>query len=204
MDTHHTMRCGCCNNGTVEVRVDDAREFHPSACSNCGRKPLCMAPGDHAELMRQHDAKRCDQGAPASSLGAAARMLILVTLAVTSSHAGAIAGMSSEATDFLVRIGQERRYYEGCTVNTNILEPGDASASHLVVSSCTATDVIVPPPTPSWIVDRQASYGGVYFSGEALGECWLIQQQLIANASRAMTIECSETLLDSGFEAQAD
>ena len=37
MDTNHAMTCGCCNAGTVNVRVDDRRQFHPDRCSNCGR-----------------------------------------------------------------------------------------------------------------------------------------------------------------------
>jgi len=104
-----------------------------------------------------------------------------------------------------VRVGQSVAYYDGCRFATNILEPGAADDSYLVAADCMLGETTTVQ-APSWIVDAKAAYGSVWVNGEFFGECWLIRQQLLDNAGRALLIECSESgqrIYGSGFDGEA-
>lgn len=121
---------------------------------------------------------------------------IVAALAIAAMSPSALA--ASNSAHVLVRVGADLQYND-CIVATNILEPADAGASHLVLNSCVMT-ASTQTIGPSWIVDEFAVYGSATRNGVPLGRCWLIRHQLIAS-NPTMTIECEgDTVLDSGFE----
>lgn len=101
--------------------------------------------------------------------------------------------------DLLVRTGTLLSYYGACPFNTDILEPASADTSYLVLGTC-QTLTTTTTNAPSWIVDPYAEYGRASIGGMQLGQCWLIHQTFVGNGTKAMTIECTKNLFESGFE----
>lgn len=109
----------------------------------------------------------------------------------------------AHADDLQVRIGQTIANYDGCRFATNIIEPGASSESHFIAVDCHVGEEIRDLIAPSWIVDGQASYGQTFVNGHWLGECWMIRQQLIDNASKSLLLECRvlDPVYKTGFES---